>query len=219
MVEQEVENERQSAALRIKLVEGCNELGLSLETSAIDKLIEYVGLLHRWNRAYNLTAIREPERMISHHLLDSLSVATYVRGPRVLDMGTGPGLPGIPLAITMPDTSFVLLDSNGKKTRFLVQVKSALGLENVEVVQSRVEDYRPGTKFDTITARAFATLATMLRHSAHLCAESGQYLMMKGKLPDEELPGIPVDFTARDAIALKVPGVEGERHLIIVTPS
>lgn len=215
---QEVENERQLAAQRKLLVNGVDQLGLSLPPGGIDKLQDYVALLARWNQAYNLTAIRDPEQMITHHLLDSLAITKFIKGPRVLDMGTGPGLPGIPLAIALPDISFVLLDSNGKKTRFLVQAKSALALDNIEVVHSRVEDYRPDRVFDTITARAFAALATMVGRSHHLCAPGGQYLLMKGRMPKDELGAVPGDFVVQDTVALQVPGVDGERHLIIIAP-
>ena len=218
MIEREVENERQLALLRKRLVDGVDRLRLTLPANAIDKLMDYVALLARWNQAYNLTAIRDQEQMITHHLLDSLAIANYVNGPRVLDMGTGPGLPGIPLAIALPEISFVLLDSNGKKTRFLVQAKSGLGLANVEVVHSRVEDYQPDLGFNTITARAFASLETMLARSRHLCASAGRYLLMKGRLPKDELGEIPAGFKVRETLALKVPGVEAERHLIIISP-
>jgi 16S rRNA (guanine527-N7)-methyltransferase len=216
--ELEVENERQLAAQRKLLVDGVDRLGLSLSDTAVDTLLEYVALLDRWNQAYNLTAIRDRQQMITHHLLDSLAIAGFVKGPRVLDMGTGPGLPGIPLAIALPDISFVLLDSNGKKTRFLVQAKSALGLDNIEVVHSRVEAYQPGTEFDTITARAFATLETMLGRSRHLCAPGGRYLLMKGRMPQDELGAVPADFIVQQTVPLQVPGVDGERHLIIIAP-
>ncbi|MCG6976478.1 MAG: 16S rRNA (guanine(527)-N(7))-methyltransferase RsmG [Acidiferrobacterales bacterium] len=218
MSEQEVENERQLATQRKLLSDGIDQLGLSLSNDAIDRLLQYVALLDRWNRAYNLTAIRDRQQMITHHLLDSLAIAGFVQGPRVLDMGTGPGLPGIPLAIALPEIAFVLLDSNGKKTRFLVQAKSELGLANVEVVHSRVEAYQPGTEFDTITARAFATLETMLVRSRHLCAANGRYLLMKGRMPQDELGAVPEHFAVQETVALQVPGVDGKRHLIIITP-
>ena len=214
---QEVENERQLALQRQLLTDGLARLGLLLPPGGIDKLLDYVALLARWNRAYNLTAIRDREQMITHHLLDSLAITRFVKGPLVLDMGTGPGLPGIPLAIALPDISFVLLDSNGKKTRFLVQAKSALSLDNIEVVHSRVEDYRPDKVFDTITARAFASLEIMIERSKHLCAPGGQYLLMKGRMPKDELETVPRHYVVQDAVTLQVPGVDGERHLIIIT--
>ena len=215
---QEVENERQLVAQRKLLENGIDQLGLSLPPGGIDKLLDYVALLARWNQAYSLTAIRDPEQMITHHLLDSLAITKFIKGPKVLDMGTGPGLPGIPLAIALPDISFVLLDSNGKKTRFLVQAKSALALDNIEVVHSRVEDYQPDTVFDTITARAFASLETMVGRSHHLCAPGGRYVLMKGRMPKDELGAVPGDFVVQDTVVLRVPGVDGERHLIIIAP-
>ena len=219
MSEREVENKRQLEELRDLLRDGVAELGLSLTPDKIDALLSYVALLDRWNKTYNLTAIRDRERIITHHLLDSLAITNFVEGPRVLDMGTGPGLPGIPLAIVLPETNFVLLDSNGKKTRFLVQAKSELGLSNVEVVHGRVEDYRPNDPFNTITARAFAALADMLDWSRHLCHANGRYLLMKGRLSQEEIGAIPEDFSVIDTRPLLVPGVEGERHLVIIAPN
>jgi 16S rRNA (guanine527-N7)-methyltransferase len=215
---QEVENKRQLEALRNQLLAGVADFGLSVSPDKIDTLMAYVALLDRWNQAYNLTAIRERERMISHHLLDSLAIANDVQGPRVLDVGTGPGLPGIPLAIWLPAIEFVLLDSNGKKTRFLVQAKSELGLNNVEVVQARVQDYRPQAPFDSVMARAFAALADILEWSRHLCRPGGRYLLLKGRLDPAEIETLPGGFTLLETRRLAVPGVEGERHLLIVAP-
>jgi 16S rRNA (guanine527-N7)-methyltransferase len=215
---QEVENKRQPEALRNQLLTGVADLGLSASPDKIDTLLAYVALLDRWNQAYNLTAIRERERMISHHLLDSLAIANDVRGPRVLDVGTGPGLPGIPLAILLPVIKFVLLDSNGKKTRFLVHAKSELGLDNVEVVHARVQDFRPQAPFDSVIARAFAALADILKWSRHLCRPGGRYLLMKGRLDPAEIETLPGGFTLLETRRLTVPGVEGERHLLIVAP-
>ena len=137
-------------------------MGIALPALAPEKLIDYLGLLTHWNRAFNLTARRDPREMISKHILDSLSVMPYVGAVLVADIGSGAGLPGIPLAIALPETRFVLIDSNGKKTRFLFQVKTALGLDNMTVHQARVESFQPDAAFDTVLSRAFATLADMV---------------------------------------------------------
>ena len=175
-------------------------------------------LLAKWNAAYNLTAVRAPQEMIPRHLLDSLVLLPYLHGTRVLDIGTGPGLPGIPLAIARPDCSFTLLDANAKKTRFVTQAVGELALKNVEVVQARVENYRPAQKFDTLVARAFSSIADMLAHAHHLCAPHGRFLAMKGIYPEAELAAIPADYAVSEVVALKVPGLDAERHLVIITP-
>ena len=174
-------------------------------------------LLAKWNAAYNLTAVRDPEEMVTRHLLDSLVLLPYVQGPRVLDIGTGPGLPGIPLAVARPDCAFTLLDANAKKTRFVTQAVGELGLKNVEVVQTRVENYRPVEKFDTLVARAFSSIADMLKNAQHLCAPGGRFLALKGVYPEAELAAIPAGYAVSEVVALKVPGLEAARHLAIIT--
>ena len=181
------------------------------------RLLAFVRLLAKWNAAYNLTAVRDPEEMITRHLLDSLVLLPYLQGSRVLDIGTGPGLPGIPLAVARPDCSFTLLDANAKKTRFVTQAVGELGLKNVEVVQARVENYRPEQKFDTLVARAFSSIADMLNNAQHLCAPGGRFLAMKGVYPEGELAAIPPDFAVSEVVALKVPGLDAARHLAIIT--
>jgi len=176
-----------------------------------------VHLLVKWNAAYTLTAVRDPGEMVTRHLLDSLAVAPHLHGRRVLDIGTGPGLPGIPLAIARPALSFTLLDANAKKTRFVTQVVGELALNNVEVVQARVENYRPAEKFDTLVSRAFASIADMLDGARHLCAPEGRFLAMKGTYPEEELAAIPHGF-ASEVLALQVPGLAAQRHLVILRP-
>jgi len=180
-------------------------------------LLAYVALLEKWNRTYNLTAVRDPQDMVTRHLLDSLAIAPYLSGQRVLDIGSGPGLPGIPLAIARPDLSFTLLDANAKKTRFMTQVVGELALNNVEVVQNRVENYRPVQKFDTLVSRAFASIADMLNGAQHLCAPHGRYLAMKGAYPEAELAAVPPGF-ACEVVALQVPGLGAKRHLAILRP-
>ncbi|HSW51993.1 MAG TPA: 16S rRNA (guanine(527)-N(7))-methyltransferase RsmG, partial [Sulfuricaulis sp.] len=167
---------------------------------------------------YNLTAVRDPEQMVPRHLLDSLSVLPYLQGPRVLDIGTGAGLPGIPLALARPDLEFTLLDSNAKKTRFATQALHELGLKNVAVVQERVEKFHPAEKFDTLIARAFASIPDMLAASRHLCAPHGRFLVMKGVFPQEELAAVTDGYRA-EVKALTIPGLDAARHMVILTPA
>lgn len=201
-------------ALQIQLERGIDALGLKLPAQAVPRLLDYQELLLRWNAAYNLTAVRDPAEMISRHLLDSLSILPHVAGRTLADLGTGPGLPGIVLAIAAPGREILLVDSNGKKVRFLREAIRSLKLEGVRAVQSRVEEVEG--RFDCITARAFASLADMLQWGGHLLAPEGIWLAMKGKQPDDELAGIPPDFALRDTHELKVPGVPGERHLLVL---
>jgi len=203
--------------LEQQLHQGVSNLGLDLPAVAETQLLQFLQLLAKWNHAYNLTAVREPPEMVTRHLLDSLVLLPYVHGPRVLDIGTGPGLPGIPLAVARPDCLFTLLDANAKKTRFVTQAVGELGLKNVEVVQERVENYRPEQKFDTLVTRAFSSIADMLTSARHLCAPGGRFLAMKGTYPEKELAAIPVDFAIIEVLALKVPGLDAARHLAIIT--
>jgi len=196
------------------LDEGVGRLGLALEGTQRERLLAFLALLAKWNRAYNLTAVRAPGEMVVRHLLDSLSLLPHLSGGRVLDVGSGGGLPGIPLAIAAPQRCFTLLDSNSKKTRFLIQAAAELGLENLSVVHSRVESYRPPHLFDTITARAYATLAELLESAGHLLAAGGRVLAMKGAYPAEELAAVPPPFRVVEVVRLEVPGLEAERHLV-----
>jgi 16S rRNA (guanine527-N7)-methyltransferase len=202
--------------LEQRLHQGITDLGLDLPAAAEPKLLQYLRLLARWNQAYNLTAVRDPQEMVTRHLLDSLAVLPYLQGPRVLDVGTGAGLPGIPLAVARPDLTFTLLDANAKKTRFVTQAVGELGLKNVEVVQSRAENYRPPQKFDTLVSRAFASIADMLEFTRHLCAPHTRILAMKGVYPEEELAAVATAYAA-EVVALKVPGLQADRHLAILT--
>lgn len=201
--------------LRERLDSGCAALGLQMPPESIDRLLDYIALLTKWNQAYNLTAVRDPGEMVTRHLLDSLAVAPHLTGTRIIDVGTGAGLPGIPLAILFPDRHFVLLDSNGKKTRFLVQAKASLGLDNVTVVHSRVEEYRPLEPFDTVIARAFAALTEIVSLCEHLIATGGEVLAMKGSAAEAE--AVPAGFRLAGITPLHVPGLAHEqRHLIRV---
>lgn len=200
------------------LHDGLVAMGSALPADAQARLLAYVHLLEKWNRTYNLTAVRVPEQMIPRHLLDSLAILPYLQGRRVLDMGTGAGLPGIPLAVARPDLDFVLLDSNAKKTRFVTQVCAELGLKNIEITQERVEKYRPPRPFDTLVSRAFSTIADMLVASRHLYGPGGQVLAMKGVYPQEELAAIPPGYKVRAAHALTIPGLQAARHVVVITP-
>lgn len=181
------------------------------------QLVAYVELLDKWNKAYNLTSVRDPKEMMVKHIMDSLVVAPHLTGKHYIDVGTGPGLPGIVLAIALPDTQFVLLDSLGKRVRFLMQVKHALGLDNVTPVQSRVEEYQPSVKLDGVLSRAFASLQDMVQWCSHLIDDSGRFVALKGQFPDEELENLPVGTKLEQDISLDVPKLDAERHLIILS--
>ncbi len=201
-------------ALQAQLERGIAALGATLPDEAVDRLLDYRELLERWNSAYNLTAVRNADEMVSRHLLDSLAILPYVHGRSLADLGTGPGLPGIPPAIAEPAREVLMVDSNGKKVRFLREAIRSLKLVNAKALQSRVEDVE-GT-FECVTARAFASLADMLGWGGHLLAPDGVWLAMKGKHPAEELDGVPEGFRVEAIHALGVPGVDGERHLVVI---
>jgi len=184
-----------------------------------EKLLNYIELLHKWNQTYNLTSVRDPQDMITQHILDSLSITPYLHGKRLLDVGTGAGLPGIPLAITQPGRHFTLLDSNGKKTRFLIHAQQQLGLNNIEVVQTRVEQYQPEYCFDSIMSRAFSMIKDFLEKTEHLCRKDGHFLAMKGQYPAEELNKLGKQFTVKEAHSIKVLHLDAQRHLIEIVKS
>ncbi len=198
---------------------GLSELGVALEASVQRRLLNYIGLLGKWNRVYNLTAVRKPEQMVTRHLLDSLSVLQFVREPRILDVGSGAGLPGIPLALARPQWEFVLLDSNGKKARFLTQAVTELELGNVSVVQARVEEYQNETLFTTIVSRAFASVGEFVTGARHLLAPGGIYIAMKGAYPVAEMDDLPAGYRVVATHKLQVPGLDAQRHAIELSPS
>lgn len=203
-------------ACRDRLRQGAIRLGVALDETQEQQLLQFLALLVKWNRAYNLTAVREPLEMVGRHLLDSLAVLPHLQGRRCLDMGTGPGLPGIPLAIMRPEMEFVLLDSNGKKIRFVRQVVLELGLANVGLEHLRVEAYQQDLPFDTLIARAFTSLPRMLELTGHLRSANGVLLAMKAEKVDRELTALGQGFETR-IIPLEVPFTEGKRCLIEVT--
>ncbi|TBU92132.1 16S rRNA (guanine(527)-N(7))-methyltransferase RsmG [Phytopseudomonas dryadis] len=204
-----------------ELRQGASELGVALSEQQQAQLLAYLALLIKWNKAYNLTAVRDPDEMVSRHLLDSLSVVPYVEvaGDNWLDVGSGGGMPGIPLAILFPERNFTLLDSNGKKTRFLTQVKLELKLANLEVIHSRVEAFTPAQPFSGICSRAFSSLEDFANWTRHLGDAQTQWLAMKGVHPDDELQALPADFRLAATHVLKVPGCQGQRHLLILRRS
>ncbi|WP_235906809.1 16S rRNA (guanine(527)-N(7))-methyltransferase RsmG [Pseudomonas saliphila] len=199
-----------------QLAEGARQLNIPLSDDQARQLLAYLTLLNKWNKAYNLTAVRDPAEMVSRHLLDSLSILPFVDGNSWLDVGSGGGMPGIILAIMRPDAHFTLLDSNGKKTRFLTQAKVELRLANVEVVNSRVESFLPGKAFDGIVSRAFSSMADFVELTRHLSDTHTRWLAMKGLYPDEELIALPDDVEVLRSEQLTVPGCQGSRHLLIL---
>ena len=181
-----------------------------------NQLVQLVELLNKWNKAYNLTSVRDPSQMLVKHIMDSIVVSPYLQGNRLIDVGTGPGLPGLPLAILNPDKQFVLLDSLGKRLSFIRQAVLALGLKNVEFIQSRVEEYQPEEKFDVVLSRAFASLQDMLFWCKHLPKETGHFLALKGQFPKQEIAQLDKTFEFIESISLHVPNLEGERCLVKV---
>lgn len=191
-------------------------LGVALADAQVATLERYLDLLEKWNRVYNLTAIRERERMVTHHLLDSLAVLPHLRGSRVLDVGSGAGLPGIPIAVASPALQVTLLESNHKKSAFLTQAVAELQLGNVQVVMERVESWRPEARFDTIVSRAFAELGEFVSLAGRLLAPQGVLVAMKGVHPFEEIERLPTAFRVQEVVRLRVPGLDAERHLVLM---
>ena len=207
-------------ALQQQLQSGIQRLELDIPAAQQQQLLNFIQLLQKWNKVYNLTSIREAHKMVDLHLLDSLVILPFFQQQtdihRVLDVGTGGGIPGIPLAVCLPDIEFVLLDARSKKIRFLQTVIAQLGLTNVTAVHSRVEDYQveEGDKFDRIISRAFASLEDMLTLTRHLCAKQGKFLAMKGQLPEQEIAQLPEGFRIEQIHPLTISGLNVQRHLI-----
>lgn len=202
-----------------RLRDGMRAMGVSADGGESAKLALLLALLDKWNKAFNLTAVRDPREMISRHVLDSLAVGPYLHGLSILDVGTGAGFPGIVLAVAEPRRRFTLLDSGGKKVRFVRHAVAELGLENVEVVQSRVEGYEPGDPFDTVVCRAFSSLGDFVDRCAALVARGGRLVAMKGRMPRVELAGIPASWEVVQADPVSVPGISGDRHIIVLERS
>ena len=192
------------------------EIGISLSDTQANQLIGYVDLMEKWNRAFNLTAVRRRSELFSRHIFESLAVKPHIRGEKWVDIGTGAGLPGVPLAITEPDKPFVLLDSNGKKTRFLLEVKRALGLSNIEVETTRVEKWRPALHSDAVITRAFADLATTIGRTQHILHDHGMLFAMKTESAAEELDSLPSGFELISNQSVEVPGRDWPFKLLAI---
>jgi 16S rRNA (guanine527-N7)-methyltransferase len=218
--------------LKPQLLEGLRQLSIKADAGLTDALLFYLAELIRWNKAYNLTSVREPAEMVGRHLLDAYTVAPYIKKQvkcdekgndkgndkalSILDVGTGAGLPGIPLALMFPQAAFVLMDSNGKKIRFIEHVVRELGLQNVVPLQARVESHPDDALFDTILCRAYASLENFVSSSGHLLSSDGVMIAMKGKVPQAELDELPAAWVATQVDRVTVPGVDGERHIVVL---
>jgi 16S rRNA (guanine527-N7)-methyltransferase len=198
------------------LADGLAALQLSGMAGLRDRLLAYLRLLEKWNRTYNLSAVREPEKMVTQHLLDSLSVLPHLHGTRLIDVGAGAGLPGIPLALARNDLQVALLDANQKKAAFMTQTLAELRLDNAAVVNRRIEDYRPGQPFDTVITRAFSDLQSFFGSTCHLGSRGTRWLAMKGVHPDEELAQLGRAARVIEVARIAVPGMDAERCLVIM---
>ncbi len=204
------------AGLEQQLSLGLLQLDLAVPEVRQRALLEYLALLEKWGRAYNLTGILDRPSMVTYHLLDSLSAAPYVQGPRLLDVGSGAGLPGIPLAVVFPDLAVTLIESRKRRAQFLIHASATLGLCNVETVCERVERYQPADKFDTLLARAFSSIDDFVSKAEHLCAHEGRMVAFKGGYPVKELSGLGHGFTATAVHRVQVPGLAAERHIVVL---
>lgn len=206
-------------SLAAKLAEGMAELHLELPAHAGQRLLNYAALIQKWNKVYNLTAVRETHQMVSHHLLDCLAVLPHVAASTILDVGSGAGLPGIPLALALPQARVTLLDSSHKKAVFLRQVVIELALDNAVVVCDRIEAWQPHQKFELVISRAFSDLPEFLALAGAHCGREGVIGAMKGVYPHEELTQLPRHYKLKNVVPLKVPGLRAERHLVLVQPA
>ncbi|KLV02945.1 16S rRNA methyltransferase [Photobacterium aquae] len=202
--------------MKQRLLQLIAKTDLVVSDHQVDQLVGYVAMLDKWNKAYNLTSVRDPNEMLVKHIMDSIVVSTHLDGERFIDVGTGPGLPGIPLAIMNPDKAFTLLDSLGKRIRFIRQVTHELGIENVTAVQSRVEEFQPETGFDMVLSRAFASLTDMVSWCRHLPTQQGCFMALKGQFHQHEVDELPEWCSVTEVKSLQVPELEGERHLVIL---
>lgn len=200
-----------------QLADGLAALEVALPDETQTRLLQYLALIRKWNRVHNLTAMREPEMILIRHLFDSLAILPHIAGSRILDVGSGAGLPGIPLALVRPEWHVALLESNHKKAVFLQQARIELKLKNVEIVAERVENFRPASGFDTVISRAFSDLADFVKLAGHLAIEGGGRLAaMKGVYPHEELAQLPPPFVIENVFPVAVPGLEAKRHLVMI---
>jgi 16S rRNA (guanine527-N7)-methyltransferase len=214
MTQQSLELRAQDQQLVQKLQFLVSKTTLTVSDEQLQQLVMYIEMMHKWNKAYNLTSIRQIDDMLVKHILDSIVVAPLLRGKRFIDVGTGPGLPGIPLAIMHPEYEFVLLDSLGKRVRFMQQVAYGLKLNNISPVQSRVEEYTDPHGFDGVISRAFASIKDMLHWCGHLVNTNGEFLALKGQYPENELTDMPAGYALTESVQLHVPQLIGDRHLI-----
>jgi 16S rRNA (guanine527-N7)-methyltransferase len=206
-----------------QLADGIAALGVPVSESNQMRLLQYLALIQKWNRVHNLTAVREPEAMLALHVLDSLAVLPHISGLRIADVGSGAGLPGIPVALARPEWRVTLVESNHKKAAFLQQARIELGLENVEIIDERIERVRSNTGFNTVISRAFSDLADIVKLAGHLCAlgeeqgaDCGRLVAMKGVYPHEELAQLPEAFIVDKILLLAVPGLRAKRHLVVL---
>lgn len=207
-------SDNSSEQLQEHLRKGLKALDVELTEQQQSGLLDFISLLIKWNKTYNLTSVRDPLKILHRHIIDSLSVLPFLSGEYIIDIGAGAGLPGIPLAIAVPDKEFVLLDSNGKKTRFMQQVKIELGLSNIEVIHSRVENYKPDQLFDAVISRAFASLKKMASWSVHLVKENGVLLAMKGSFPEQEISELANSLEIKAVHKIEYTGLDADRYLV-----
>lgn len=199
------------------IASGAATLGIDVSAEAVERMARHLALIEKWNRVHNLTAVREPAQMVTLHVLDSLSLLPHLgQAASVLDVGTGPGFPGIPLALARPELRVTLLDSSHKKCAFLEQAKSELGLANVDVVCERVEQWKPAQRYDAVVSRAFAELTDFVAQASHLVASGGRILAMKGVYPYDEIARVPASHKVSQVVELKVPSLDAKRHLVLI---
>jgi len=203
-----------SDPLRTAIFQGCSVLNPELDNAAVEKFVVFIRLLEKWNRVTNLTAVRDPLQMVTRHILDSLAVVPFLTRGSLLDVGTGAGLPGVPIAIASPGLDVTLLDSNAKKLRFVRQATAELGLDNVQVVQARMQEYQPGRSFDMVISRAVASLDELYQQTVHLLRPGGRMLFMKGAVPEQEIGALQDGRAGLHIEHLNIPGLAAERHLL-----
>ncbi|MEF1216931.1 16S rRNA (guanine(527)-N(7))-methyltransferase RsmG [Photobacterium damselae] len=203
--------------MKQRLAQLISQTDLQVTEQQLGQLVGYVELLNKWNKAYNLTSVRDPNEMLVKHIMDSIVVSEYLKGDHYIDVGTGPGLPGIPLAIMCPEKSFTLLDSLGKRIRFIRQVIFELKITNVTPVQSRVEEFQPEEGFDGVLSRAFASMTDMVTWCHHLPKANGNFLALKGQFSEQEVAELPDWCTVNEVNSLRVPELDGERHLVVLS--